>query len=147
MNPTSLSNPTTSPHPGTGELFADRVVSPPADYDDDAHLREALKRYSPSTLEAARELRRTGNPSQVRVFVAGVLGRFVEPDRRAKLRAPHDDLLLAEDLGIDSLTMMEVVVLAEDVLQINIANDELRQLRTMGEVNRFLVGKLNRLDR
>ena len=42
------------------------------------------------------------------------------------------------DLGIDSLTMMEIVILVEDVLQMTINNDELRNLRTVGDVKTFI---------
>jgi 3-hydroxyacyl-[acyl-carrier-protein] dehydratase len=142
MNPTSLTNSTTSPNQGTAELFGHRVVSPSTD--DDACLREMLKRYSAATLEAARQLRKTRNPDYLPAFVTGVIERFVEPDRRAKLRPPSDDLCLAEDLGIDSLTLMEVVLLAEEVLPISISNDELRRLRTLGEIKRFVADKLVR---
>ena len=51
--------------------------------------------------------------------------RYLERDLRPKLRRPASDLLLTDDLGIDSLTMMEIVMLAEEVLQITITSEEL----------------------
>jgi 3-hydroxyacyl-[acyl-carrier-protein] dehydratase len=45
---------------------------------------------------------------------------------------------MVEDLGIDSLTMMEIVILVEDVLQMQINNEELRNLRTVGDVKIFI---------
>jgi acyl carrier protein len=47
-----------------------------------------------------------------------------------------------EDLAIDSLTMLEIVFLAEEVLQVSLDNEELRAFRTVGEVKRFIVSKL-----
>jgi 3-hydroxyacyl-[acyl-carrier-protein] dehydratase len=71
--------------------------------------------------------------------------RFVEPDLRVKLKDPDDDLRLIEDLGIDSLTMMEIVILVEEVLQMSINNEELRNLRTIGDVKLFIECKVRGL--
>src|SRR5262245_34705113 len=113
--------------------------------EDEAALREALKRCSPSTFEAAVQFRKTGNPEHVPAIVIGVIERFVEPDLRVKLKDADDDLRLIEDLGVDSLTMMEIVILVEDVLQMSINNDELRNLRTVGDVKTFIDCKIRGL--
>jgi 3-hydroxyacyl-[acyl-carrier-protein] dehydratase len=113
--------------------------------EDEAALREALKRCSAPTFEAAVQYRRTGNAEHVPAVVIGVIERFVEPDLRAKLKDPDDDLRLIEDLGVDSLTMMEIVILVEDVLQMSINNDELRNLRTVGDIKTFIDCKVRGL--
>jgi acyl carrier protein len=69
----------------------------------------------------------------------------VEPDLRAKLKNPDDDLRIIDDLGIDSLTMMEIVILVEEVLQLTINNDELRDLRTVGDIKTFIDCKVRGL--
>src|ERR1700690_779920 len=117
---------------GTNKPFV--IPGKPFAPEDGAALREALKRCSPSTFEAAVQFRKTGNPEHLPAVVIGVIERFVEPDLRSKLKDADDDLRLIEDLGIDSLTMMEIVILVEDVLQLSINNDELRTLRTVGDV-------------
>lgn len=111
--------------------------------EEDDHLREILKRCPPSTYEAARRFRVTGDVRQVPAIVFGIIERFTESELRPKLREPHDGLMLGEDLGLDSLTMMEIVLLVEDVLTISIKNDELRHLRTLGDVRQFVEGKLH----
>ncbi len=113
--------------------------------EDEAGLRESLKRCSPSTFEAAVQYRKTGNPEHVPAVVIGVIERFVEPDLRMKLKDADDDLRLIEDLGVDSLTMMEIVILVEDVLQLTINNEELRNLRTVGDVKTFIDCKIRGL--
>src|SRR5471032_3353671 len=113
--------------------------------EDEGPLREALNRCSPSTFEAAVQFRKTGNPEHLPAVVIGVIERFVEPDLRMKLKDADDDLRLIEDLGIDSLTMMEIVILVEDVLQMSINNDELRNLRTVGDVKTFFDCKIRGL--
>ena len=109
---------------------------------DDAELREALKRCSPATYEAARRYRDTGDSTQLPVIVVGVIERFVERDLRPKLRHPSPDLLLADDLSIDSLTMMEIVMLAEDVFRITITSEELLRLRTLADAQQFIAAKV-----
>jgi acyl carrier protein len=113
--------------------------------EDDARLCDALKRCSPSTREAAREFRKTGSPAFVPAIVNGLIEHYVEPDARAKLTRADDGLRLIEDLAIDSLTMLEIVFVAEDVLQISIDNDELRPFRTVGDIKAFLAAKLGRV--
>ncbi len=121
------------------------VTPKPFAPEDEAALRESLKRCSPSTFEAAIQYRKTLNPEHVPAVVIGVIERFVEPDLRMKLKDADDDLRLIEDLGIDSLTMMEIVILVEEVLQMTINNDELRNLRTVGDVKTFIDCKIRGL--
>jgi len=131
--------------PNAGTVKAFPVSSKPFAPEDETAVREALKRCSPSTFEAAIQFRKTGNPEHLPAVVIGVIERFVEPDLRMKLKDADDDLRLIEDLGIDSLTMMEIVILVEDVLQMSINNDELRNLRTVGDVKTFIDCKVRGL--
>ncbi len=110
----------------------------PAAFGDDPALRDLLKRCSPSTYEAACRLRATGDPGYLPVVVRGLVERFVAPSLRARLRLPGDELRLVEDLGVDSLTLLELISLAEEVFQLSIGNDDLPALRTVGDVVRFL---------
>lgn len=112
---------------------------------DNADLREALKRCSPATYYAACKFRQSGDLSQLPAIILGVIERYVERELRAKLRDNPDPLRLREDLGLDSLTMMEVVMLAEEVLKISISNEELTELRTIADVQRFMRAKLRDL--
>ena len=85
------------PSTGTNKPFAQEAKS--FTPEDEAALRESLKRCSPSTFEAAVQYRRTGNPEHLPAVVIGVIERFVEPDLRMKLKDADDDLRLIEDLG------------------------------------------------
>jgi 3-hydroxyacyl-[acyl-carrier-protein] dehydratase len=107
---------------------------------DEAFLRAALKRCSASTYEAACRFRHTGNIEHLPAIVHGIVARYVEPDLRAKLEPPDDGLRLIDDLGIDSLTLMQIVLLVEDVLRVSINNEELCPLRTLGDVQRLIAG-------
>jgi 3-hydroxyacyl-[acyl-carrier-protein] dehydratase len=122
------------------------AVSAPASQtftlEDDKYLRDALKRCSPSTQEAACAYRRTRSPDHLPAIIHGVIEHYTEREMRAKLSRNRDSLRLIEDLAIDSLTMLEIVFLAEEVLQITIDNDELRPFRTVGDVKSFITAKL-----
>src|SRR5438105_2830339 len=105
---------------------------------EEAKLRDSLKRCSPETVEAAVAFRATGRTLYVPTIVVGVIERYVERDLRPKLKNASDDLHLIEDLALDSLTLMETVVLLEEVLHVTIHNEELRPLRTLGDVKEFV---------
>ncbi len=111
-------------------------------FDEDSALREALKRCSPATYDAVQNFRRTGDLAHLPAIVHGVIARYVEPNLRLKLADHADSLRLHEDLGLDSLTMMEIVLLAEELLTISISYDELCHLRTVGDVREFVVIKV-----
>lgn len=117
----------------------------PMTAEDESTLRESLKRCSPATIEAAIAYRKTNEASHLPAVIIGVIERFVEPDLRAKLKEADDELRLVEDLGIDSLTMMEIVILVEDVLQMQINNEDLRNLRTVGDIKVFIDCKVRGL--
>jgi acyl carrier protein len=109
---------------------------------DEARLRDALKRYSPATREAACQFRRTGNTRHLPAIVHGLIEHCVASDARLKLERGGDGLRLVEDLAIDSLTMLEIVFLAEEILGITIENDEVRPFRTVGDVKKFIASRL-----
>lgn len=106
-----------------------------------AELVDTLKRCSPATAEAACQYRRTHDPAHLDAVVRGVIERYVERGLRPKLATAADGLRLVEDLGFDSLTLMEIVLLLEDALRVSVSNEELLALRTIGDVRRFVASK------
>ncbi len=108
-------------------------------------LREALKRCPEKTIEAAVTFASTRNPDLIPVIVMGIIERFVEPDVRPILREGNDQIRLLEDLGIDSLLMVEIVILVEETLGIHIENEELRHLRSVGDIKDYLDAKIKGL--
>ena len=75
-------------------------------------------------------------------IVHGVIERYVKRDLHDRFDRKSDDLLLSAHLGLDSLTLIEIVMVAEDVFQIPICNEDLRPLRTVGDVQRFIEVRL-----
>lgn len=111
----------------------------------ETELRDALKRCPPQTLEAALEYHRSGDLSQLPLIVMGIIERYVEPEAKEIIRAGKDETRLFEDLGIDSLLMVEIVILVEETLDLQIENDELRNLRTLGDIKLYLRYKVQGL--
>jgi acyl carrier protein len=105
-------------------------------------LKDSLRRCSPETIEAAIKYRETGDGSLVSAIVAGIIERFLEPDVKPLMQSGDDSLQLFDDLGVDSLTMMEIVILVEETLNISVENEELRELRSIKDINEFIKDKL-----
>lgn len=120
---------------------SEKTLSP----EDEELLRDSLKRCSPETVEAALAYRKTGDVERVSTIILGIVERFLEPDIRPRLRSGGDGQRIFEDLGIDSLTLVEIVMLVEETLDMSINNDELRDLRTVGDVKLFIDCKLKGL--
>ena len=110
---------------------------------DEALLRESLKRCSPATLDAALAYRRTGEVAAVPTVVLGIIERYVDPEHRPRLKTGATDLRVIEDLGVDSLTMLEIVMLVEESLKVSIKNEELRDLRTIADINAFIEARIS----
>ena len=104
-------------------------------------LKELLKRCPVGTYEAALAFRKSKDISQVEIIVMGIIDRHLEPEQREILADSDDTLRMYEDLGMDSLTMLEVVMLVEQTLEVSIDNEELRDLRTIGDVKAYLNAK------
>ena len=109
--------------------------------EDDPILRDALKRCSTATYYAACKFKKSAQPADLSLVVLGIMERFVERELRTTLSVATDSLRLREDLGLDSLTMMEIVMIAEEVLPITVSNEELTKLRTLGDVQAFILAK------
>ena len=111
------------------EETGDRPVDP---------LQQSLRRCPAATYAAALEFRRTRAPECIPPIALGVLARFVATARRARLEAADHNLRLADDLGLDSLDRLQAVMLLEEVLQIEIRDEVVAELQTVGDVLRSL---------
>ena len=112
-----------------------------SDISDREELRELLKRCPAGTFEAALAFRSEKDVSQIEKIVLGIIDRHLEPEQREILAKSDDSLRMYEDLGMDSLTMLEIVMMIEQTLKVSIDNEELRDLRTLGDVKAYLDAK------
>ncbi len=111
-----------------------------------AELRAALKRCRPETIDAALRFRETGDVDEVPTVVYGIIERHLSAEDAPRLAEANDETRLAEDLSIDSLTLLEIVLSIEETLGISIDNEELKDIRTLGAVKSFLARKVSSGD-
>jgi acyl carrier protein len=109
---------------------------------DLADLKEGLRRCKPETIQAAIRYRETRDPDAIPQIVYGILERYQPATAAVKLSDAQDDSRLIEDIGLDSLTLLEIVLSIEEVLQLRIENEELREIRTIGQLNAFLHARI-----
>jgi len=106
-------------------------------------IRDALKSCPAPAVAAALRFRATGDIRCLPAILRGIIGRHVTPDLSAKLASPAaDDFRLVEDLGVDSLMLIEIAASCEEVFQLSIPSRELFELRTLGDINRAIAQRL-----
>lgn len=105
------------------------------------NLQESFRRCRPGTLEAIFDYRESGNAAALEAVVYGIIDRYMPPESALKIDDADDDSLLADDLGIDSLTMLEIVLSIEEALGLRVDDSELQTIRTLGEVKAYLSAK------
>jgi 3-hydroxyacyl-[acyl-carrier-protein] dehydratase len=97
-------------------------------------LRHVLRHCPPEVFAAAAAFRRTGDPAAAATALLGIVERFASEPSRARLRDDRTQLRLREDLGLDSLAQLEVSSLAEDALGLSLTDEDLRSVRTVGDL-------------
>jgi 3-hydroxyacyl-[acyl-carrier-protein] dehydratase len=105
-------------------------------------ITKALKRCSDETVAAALSLQEGIDDVDLDVVIRGVLARDLQEERLPALPEASDDSRLIEDIGMDSFGMIEVVMTAEEVFGITISNEEMKGIKTLGELKSFLRAKL-----
>src|SRR5262249_44014504 len=120
-----------------------KLMSSTLTEDQVQELRTALKRCSPETIEAALRFRQSRDPKEVPTIIYGIIERHMPPESPKKLADADDSTELIQGLGVDSLTMLEIVLSIEETLGISIDNEELRSIHTLGDVKKFIAQKLN----
>lgn len=106
-------------------------------------LKQALRRCRPEVFEAVLQFRNEGKTEVVPSIVRGIIERYLPAESKISISEATDETRLAEDMGIDSLTMLEIVLTIEEALGFRIEDSELRSIRTMGDVQSFLNKKLS----
>jgi 3-hydroxyacyl-[acyl-carrier-protein] dehydratase len=110
--------------------------SPPTDEQVD-QIRRSFRRCREGTSEAIVDLQRTGDLEKIPTIVRGIVWRYVSKEVQPRVEKATEDQELSS-FGIDSLTMMEVVLDVQDALDVVIEDSDLRQMRTIGDLIEFL---------
>jgi acyl carrier protein len=121
-------------------------MSHPDSFAKPALISEAvttLMRHFPAEVQEAYARFRAGNaPSDADVVILAVIQDHV-PDKKTRVSGPAvDELQLIRDLGFDSVAIAELVFFFEDLFQVQISNDEIMRVRSVGDLRLFVREKI-----
>ena len=100
-------------------------------------LKHDFRRCREGTPDAIINLRRSGDSSLIPEILRGIVWRYVRPEAREQVEQASFDAPLSS-LGMDSLMMLEVVLDVQDALDITVDDEELRKVKTFGDVSELL---------
>jgi len=106
--------------------------------EQEAKLRESFKRCSPETIAAVLRFRNENDINSVITAVHGIIERYIKSEDSQDISKRPDSARLGEDLGIDSLTMLEIVMSIEEALDFRIEDADARNIRTLGDVRKYV---------
>ena len=106
-------------------------------------LKQALRRCSVQTLDAAIRFRERGELDAIPQIIYGLLERNVPATHAKWLQQADDKCRFVEDMGLDSLSLLEIVLAIEEVVGVNIPNEELKGIRTLGDMKQFLSARIS----
>ena len=101
-------------------------------------LEETLKRCPDGTLDALIQYRNEGDLDALSTFLVGCIKRHTDQEYQACLDSGDESISFIDDLGVDSMAMMEVVMMVEECLGIRLENKDLMQIQTIGDLNGYI---------
>ena len=97
-------------------------------------VQENLTGFPPAVIESYLAYADKRDPARLDEVVLGVLQFYLAKPPPAPLSTLPGSTRLIADLGCDSLTMIDVMFLAENLLGIKLADDELVKFETLDEL-------------
>lgn len=108
-----------------------------------ASEQEDRIKHLPAEARAAfQRFQSTGDPAVLDPVLLAILDDYIPVSPAVPLAQQPGSIRLIEDLGFDSLAITEVVFFAEDLFGITISNDEIMQVRTLGDLRGFIRRKV-----
>ena len=109
-------------------------------------VTENLTGFPPAVVEAYLAFAGNGDLARLDDVVLGVLQFYLAKPPAAPLATLPGSTRLIEDLGCDSLTMIDVLFLSEALLDIKLADDELTRIATLDELREHFRQRMSRAD-
>ncbi len=106
---------------------------------NESEINERFLNFSPPTIEAIREYRRSRNPQLVSAIVNGIVEKYLPPEMRDRTPEAMKSL---NAFGIESVTLMEIILDIQDALDLVITDAELRSLNSFDEATKLLSEKV-----
>jgi|SRR5271157_4864514 len=120
---------------------AQPIPTPSAD--PSRNPKEKLARLPPDASRNYQVFMETGDEQALAGLVIEALKYCLPKNSASGSNVPWaDDARLMEDLGFDSLATIETVFFFEDLFQISVSNEEIANVKTVGDLRRFVRGKL-----
>lgn len=107
----------------------------------DDRLEEELRRAPAGTRESLATFKATNSPVHLETFIRGIVARNIDETYEVALEKMDEHANFVETLGIDSLTMIEIVMTLEDALEIPLMDDSLQEKQTFHELKEYIIGK------
>jgi acyl carrier protein len=107
---------------------------------DDAqkHIKEILIGFPPHVIAAYAAFAEKGDAVNLDAVVLGVLHFYLAKKPLGTLDTLSGTTRLIEDLGCDSMTMLDTVFMVETLFNIKIDDSALTQLTTLDELKNYL---------
>jgi 3-hydroxyacyl-[acyl-carrier-protein] dehydratase len=103
-------------------------------------LETQFRKCSPETIRTIYDFKRTREIELVPPIVRGLAQKYLQAEAVEKL---SDSQTTLASLGVDSLTMMEIMLDVQDALDLTITDEELQGVQTLDEVSALLRTKLH----
>lgn len=111
---------------------------------NESDIDERFLNLNPHALAAIRQYRGSHQPELVQTIVNGIVEKYLPPEMRAQaaeaMKAPNA-------FGIESVTLMEIMLDIQDALGLEITDNELRGLKNFDDATNLLRQKVAALSR
>ncbi|HEY1794428.1 MAG TPA: acyl carrier protein [Opitutaceae bacterium] len=104
-------------------------------------VRELLQGFPEATIAACLGFRQTGSVQDLDRAVAGIIQHHLRTPPKEPVASMPDSEPLLTGLGLDSLTIVEMVFLFEDLFAAELPHEEYSKLVTLGELRALLRAK------
>ena len=106
--------------------------------------QEERLRHLPAAARASfLRFQAEGDPAELDPVIFAILEDFIPRTPERPFPTLPGETRLIEDLGFDSLAITEVVFFTEDLFGITISNEEIIQVRTLGDLRGFVRRKVD----
>jgi acyl carrier protein len=106
---------------------------------NETEIEERFFNFSPSTLDAIRVYHRSRDPQLVSAIVQGIVEKYLPPELRSRAPEAMNSL---NGFGIESVTLMEIILDIQDALDLMISDAELRSLHSFDDAKKMLSDKV-----
>lgn len=110
---------------------------------NETEINERFMNLNPEALQAIREYHATHKPELVHTIVNGIVEKYLPAEMRNRA---SEAMKSPNAFGIESVTLMEIMLDIQDALGIEITDNELRGLKNFDDATNLLRQKVAALS-